>query len=985
MSDIKGIEVEKVNIDVNIPGVGINDDDNLEEINLDDVDIDFGDIEVPDESFGEEVQDSDDLDLDLDMEFNIEDEEFEEDESLTDKSETKNNLSDILNSLIADDDINDNDISGYTDGGFSEEFLKSETELFLNDLENTIRIRQGGNDLSNIEPDKNAASVIDSMVDSIGKRDRASSELYMNNIRNVLDVIRKYNESLDRRILPEGLKECVSENSVLNYDDNVVFDFIDRRITNSISERSNKSSVILASNAYAKDRKLVNRLYKQCCKVYKRQDEEEASRLKEMNRRLFVGNPELKFYETCRDLLRGGELVSICTAIQFSPNSGPYYKFRCGTCGQFVDDDDTINLTDENTGEEIVIKDKDGVHNFYQILVNKGDIVHLHYPRMCKCGSINCLSSKTRKMIQDNITLTPTENSHDKTNYSSVGRVMDKRVTSGSRHQMQYGKWLDVLESKLNITDDELFDISDRDVALDAKFDIEMSDEKDNSDIIEKVTENVYRDAIGAFRKRNNIFQLKKSISKKENKELYVSLALFASNSKSAAMKDLYNLICSYIVGRASFRELSKLHDIKQKAYDEYLTLFSFVYLTEIGEEVDKSTKSNLKVRYEVDFNDLNAVKDLRNDKLRDYEDARLDYESLRNKIYDNPLIYAIQSAKVVQGAVGIVAEVFEYDSRLKKFLEDIFVQCSYVILLKDIQSSLWSTGKHTQYSDSVLRVTGIGKNKDMEYLMADKFKVIGEYTKRLGKVYGNVINNDYKSVLLSPYSDYVRMYHSDVLEGMIKTTNQNAKFMRDIFDTEYFEDISKYFEESFVRSISDFADMPIECMRPECKGSGYFKELFGEDLTPEMEKDAKRFIYVLFSEDRLSSVDILFNIMIIKKFGIFEFTGMDDEAIARNISISGNLAQSYYNNCSEIIGIEMSNRMKLSTSIERLTQHEFLHYMNDDNSIDILRNYSAGSSDDMIASIEGIMSNVKQEFGISKKDSSGKAQYLDDEYYLEL
>ena len=44
---------------------------------------------------------------------------------------------------------------------------------------------------------------------------------------------------------------------------------------------------------------------------------------------------------------------------------------------------------------------------------------------------------------------------------------MDKRVTSGSRHQMQYGKWLDVLESKLNITDDELFDISDRDVALD--------------------------------------------------------------------------------------------------------------------------------------------------------------------------------------------------------------------------------------------------------------------------------------------------------------------------------------------------------------------------------------------------------------------------------------------------------------------------------------------------------------------------------------
>ena len=976
MSDNLKVNIDKVDFD--IATTKLIDEQSISSITEDEIDFDFGDLELSEDSSAIDVE-NDEIEID----FNIDD--LDADGTIvSEESKPKNNLSDILSSIINEEEHFDYDVSGSTEGGFSEEFLKSETLLFIKDLKNTIREREGGNDLSNIKPNKNTTDVINSVINSIGKKSRSNVELYMNVIRATLDTIRNYNASLDKSILMKSFGYDIPDGKVLSYDSSVVFEFIDKGIINEIKEKSSKSSGLVDSNAYAKDRKAVNKLYKQCCNEYKIQDEEESYRLKEYNRRQFVGNPELKFYETCLEILESEENVAICTAIQFNTNSGPYYKFRCGSCGEYVDDEKELSIAYDDEEERTIVVDKDEVFNFYQILINKGDIVHLHYPRVCKnCGSINCLSSRTRKVIQENIVMSPTENSHDKTNYYQVSRAIDNRVTSGSRHKMQYGKWLDVLESKINITDNEIFEIGDKDIALDARFYVDLLDDNDNDELIERVSKQVYFDAINAFRKRNNIFQLKKAISKKSNKELYVSLALFASNSKSASMKYMYSSICSYIVSRASFKELSSLHRCKKERYDQYLTLHSFVLLKMIDEDILTSVQKNLENQYDVDFNNLDEVVRLRDEALSEYEDIKMSYEYLRDKMYNNPLVYAIQSTKIVSNAVKDVVEVFEFDGRLKKFLEDVFVQCSYVILLKDIQTSIWTTGRHVEYSGLYSKVSCIGKYRDMEHIMLDKRKIVEEYIKRVSKVYGKAVDSEFKQTLLTPYFDYVRMYHSNVFESIVKTSCPDAKLVGDVLKSKYSDNVLEYFEDKFGSDIEQYADKPIDSMRPDCSTSGYFKELFGTNLTEEMERDAKRFINVLFNEDRLNSVDILFNLMVIHRFNIFGFTGLDDESIARNISISGNLAQGYYNSCIESLELEMTDRARLNESVSRLMRHTFLHYTNDYESIEALKEFVMSSRNDNIDSIENTISNIKQEFGIMSNSDSYKAKYLDDEFYL--
>lgn len=875
-------------------------------------------------------------------------------------------FSDLMSDDTADElDLTDV-ISGSTteldvtleDGGnYSESFLEDETTKFLKDLNITLTYRSNPVGINTMLEPRTKQIVS-------AKKEKKYTE-FIGVMKELLSSIQQYNETHNVDVLPVNLRQHVDGYGPLVYDSSVVFDEFKKQAMSLAGNDGTKRNRILSELSDMRE------IFKSYCMHYVELDKYNNKAIALRDQMDRAVSREFAFYkEIERRLLDGGELVTLCNELIFNKDNAYKYKFKCGHCNTITSG---VSEIYNGNGDKVVEPDSNG---FYQLLTKEAR--SLHYPMVCEhCGRINVLSASSRRLIAENIKRPPTETSRDKSDYISDNVSKNGKQSIGNRRWLPKDKWMDLLESKLVIDEEDAYNrISEADsgdAGLDSIFYITEDDMNTALEgYISEVDNDSYRNAIKAFRNKNDIYNCKVEIDNNtESLGVKPMLASIMSSGSVILLNGIYNAVAGYIVSTNSFKKLAKLQEAKTLSYDRYLTLHSALKFNLDNEDIQHNTIESFEKEFKVKFNasDLSSAVD---EALKEYEEAKAEYLSFRDKVYKCPAIFAFKRKEKVSNALKDVAEAFDFDSYFPEFMDCVVQETIINLTMVDTVGSLGVKYKGKKVVAEP--VSGLSPIKDRKYKQANKYKSVKEYTNRIAKAY-KAIDNGFKKCIDEFHRDYTIYLAVDEMKSLYNLDNSTkiksllsngsilAHYMREFH--EHYGDINK-FEENVVGD-----------MIPQFNSREYFQLFFNGDISDNtVMSDATYAFNKLLVQSGLNIYDLLFDRMVISRIGYVEAIGMSNMDMATYLKLANGLVVNCYNNNKANLLESIGEKAKQKYYIRNILSHRFLHYRNDQASVDILNLYLTGDDEAIDAGYE----ELQRQLDFVTEELKG-AKYIDVEY----
>ena len=897
-------ENKKLDLDVSLPDI-VGDINSGIDIGVEVIENDVGDISF--ESLGvdlfnsaEEVDAKEDSIEDIDL-FSI----------LT-ESATDTDVKDEVSNFDSFSELSDL----YTNTGFSEEFIDIETQNFINALNTTLQIRS--NPTRMIHEPRN--------TNIVGRYKSKEYADVITIMKGVFDAVQKYNSTLDKNMLPHRMRDKVSANCLVQYDDSdkLVWNEFYRKVSESFNGNTSKM------NKLNQDISTVRNIFTSYAKNYENMDEFHRSMRERRDKNYKIASKEFAFLmEVLRRLESGDEKVTLCNNLTFKSDNDYNYKFKCGKCKELCDGaTEIISSIDGST-----IKEGDS-HTFHQVLTVGPR--SLHYPLVCEhCGAINIMSTSTRRLIDDGIKKEPTSSSRDMTDYRQQNNELTTTASFGNRRHMSKGKWMDVLEDKL-VNEEFDVDYSDLDLTqdeiLDKEFYINSNDEVDSDDnLISEVDDESYLSAIKSFRQRNDIINCMKSVEVSGNDGIEGALALLSANGNSTFLSNIFGLISSYIVNTKTFAELKSVKSDMDYEYDRYLTILGAYNMCNTGEKVPDYTIKEFEDRFKVNY-ELGALTLASVEAQRDYERAKVEYEKVIDKMFNNIKLFGYKSRENKDSAIEEVSNAFNKSRKFYDFmiyaLRETIINSSII----NISSSFgYKVGTKKIISDNV---RGLSQIKDRAHLKSNKYNTVREYMSRFiksdSKYSDNIkklidsFNNDYTIYL--KYKEWTEMF------GYNADTNISDVITKGDAVSYYDKTISEY--KGDIKSFTLVGDI-----KPKFYDTDYFREIFGE-CDGVIKQDAIRTFNNLLELPNFGIYDIIFSRLILTQISFNEFTGMTSMDIASNIKLTNGLVMRYYTKELDVMKSYLSASSKNIYSFNKLSSHMFMHVMNSPDNIESLLSY---------------------------------------------
>lgn len=864
-----------------------------------------------------------------DMEINLTDKEIEELNNPV--SATSSDDSFDLGDLFADVEMDTNvqvdskdipesyyafDNSAMSDS-YSEAFLDEETNSFIEELRTTLLCLS--NPTKTIEETK--------PLRIFNKRRYSEYSDYINIMKQVLDIVRVYNNTKNKEVLPINMRDAVKQYEILKYNDTRgrVWNEIDIRIKNSIKSDSQKL------NKYLKDIVEIRNLYSAYCESYEVDDASaRASKIK-YDRNARINKIEFAFYNQVLEELSNGEKVALCNNLTFGTNDKITYKFQCGSCKAITAGTDTIYDANDNE-----IKEGDN-HSFYQVLTKNAR--SLFFPMICsECGAINCLSASTRQLMKDNIRKAPTAESHDTTDYLSDNYSEKGKMLLGDRRWIPYTKWMDLLDTKLVREDVEvdlsMFEDLTQDQILDKDFYINIEEVSNSEDIVSDINDDDYVNAIKSFRQRNDMLNTKRFLDTKQDVVVEPTLALLASKGTSTLLNNIYDLLASHIIGTKTFARLEDALESKNQCYDFYSTLQGAATIIESGEAVNKYAIDYFESYTGVTY-DLDKITASIDEAYSDYVKARSNYEAIKVKIFNNPKVFALRKKEKINGAILRMVRAFEFDNRLSKFFEELLSEAIINISMTDIKSSLGMI--HLGKRLSAEPVKGLSAINDKDHLQSNKYKIAMDYYNRVAKA-SNISDQNIKAALkefnetftvynkFNEWKDMFNMSMSTTVDSIVGSSNGAVVAYYNNNLKEFYEDLKSY------------SGSTIEVFEPKFTKIKCFSLLFGEDVLSDKDltHDASELFNTFLSMSNFQIYDIITCKLLCSEIGFKEFTGLNNNEIARNLKLTNSLVMKLYDKCRNAILTAMSVDSRNAFVAEKILKHTFMHPRNDAGEIEV-------------------------------------------------
>jgi len=830
------------------------------------------------------------------------------------------------------DDVNDL----YVSTGYSEEFLDEETRNFIADLTTTLEIRS--NPAGNI-PEPKGHNIVS----------RSKSKEYAEIIqimKGLLGAVQKYNDTLDKNMLPVRMRDKVIANRIIAYND------ADNIVWNEFYTlaMSNMNGDVAKLNKLKQSISDIRKIFVAYCDNYEKADEYNRAIRERRERNTRIASKEFAFYmEVIRRLESGSEKVALCNSLTFRQGDNTKYSFQCGRCKELADGANTILSSMD--GSEIRESD---THTFYQVLLNGPR--SLFYPMVCEhCGAINTVSTSSRRLMREGILREPTKSSRDTRDYLSSNISESGNHSIGNRATISKGKWMDLLESKL--VTEEVPDYSDSDLTQDEILDREFYIIEDDGvatkeDLIAEVDMEAYKNAIKSFRQRNDIINCKNDIESSGKDGVESALALLAANGNSTFLNNVFEFIAGYVVTTKTFQELAETRENLNIEYSRYLAIHGALNLCNMGEDVTPDVIKEFENEYKVKY-DIGELTLADMDAQKEYQSYKTHYDKLCSEMLNNVKLFGYKSKDKRVSAIEDIAEAFNRSDVFVEFMTKALRETIINASMSSLQSSfgLRINGKKITADP----VRGLSPIKDRDHIQGNKYKTVKEYANRIVKG-GPKLNIDIKKLIDAFHADYT-------LYLKLKEWEEMFGFNKDvrIDDIVNSGDALSHYYRTLGDILGDISGYEkIRDMSPKFIERDYFKIIFG-DISGTLLMDAIRNFNNILELPKFGAYDIVFSRLLLTQVEFHDFIGMSGMDIASNLKLTNSIVLKFYDKGLDTIQREVSEEERYKMGARRCLNHTFLHYRNDSGELSILSKYlCADELDDPMAIVRGVIAQME-------------------------